>query len=253
MKFASPPQTPFKRGPLSALIILLAVSSLSLCAAELSPRQLENWLKQFPEADSNGDGKLTAGEARSFAANRLSKPGRAGQSSSGGAPGEFAIDSGWELKRFPDHAVCYKSPEEIRAIYAGQVKRGESAVVSFDKPAGGALRIVGTGHSFMAPGYKTLPLICKAAGFEQPLYTHTGGGITGSARYKWEQENGIFQFDRKPVPKLLASIANARWDAMMWGPYFNDRPEFYACWIEFCLKYNPDMKFFLSDAWPQLY
>lgn len=39
----------------------------------------------------------------------------------------------------------------------------------------------------------------------------------------------------------------------MWGPYFQDRPEFYSCWIDFCLKYNPHMKFYLSDAWPQLY
>ena len=77
--------------------------------------------------------------------------------------------------------------------------------------------------------------------------------MTGSARYKWEQENGIFQFDGRPNPKLLASIANAEWDAMMWGPYFNDRPEYYSCWIDFCLKYNPNMTFYLSDAWPQLY
>jgi len=39
---------------------------------------------------------------------------------------------------------------------------------------------------------------------------------------------------------------------MMWGPYYNDRAEYYSCWIDFCLKYNPDMKFYLSDAWPQL-
>jgi len=77
--------------------------------------------------------------------------------------------------------------------------------------------------------------------------------MTGSARYKWEQENGIFQFEGRPTPKLLAAISNAQWDRMMWGPYFNDRPEYYACWIDFCLKYNPAMKFYLSDAWPQLY
>ena len=77
--------------------------------------------------------------------------------------------------------------------------------------------------------------------------------MTGSARYKWEQENGIFQFDGEPMPKLLASIANAQWDAMMWGPYFNDRPEYYSCWIDFCHQFHPDMKFYLSDAWPQLY
>ncbi|MEM9646092.1 MAG: hypothetical protein AAF989_13975 [Planctomycetota bacterium] len=101
-------------------------------------------------------------------------------------------------------------------------------------------------------GYKTLPLICQGAGMNQPLYTHVGGGMTGSARYKWEQENGIFQFDGKPVPKLLASISNSEWDAMMFGPYYNDRPKYYSCWFDFCLQYNPDMKFYLSDAWPQL-
>ena len=169
-----------------------------------------------------------------------------------GAPREFSINNGWEADAFPKHAVSYKSPEQIKAIYARQVGE-KNAVVSFDKPDNGTLRIVGTGHSFMAPGYKTFPLICRASGFVQPLYTHTGGGITGSTRYKWEQENGIFQFDGKPQPKLLSSIANAKWDAMMWGPYFQDRPEFYSCWIDFCLKYNPHMKFYLSDAWPQLY
>ena len=67
--------------------------------------------------------------------------------------------------------------------------------------------------------------------------------MTGSTRYKWEQENGIFDFDGKPMPKLLASIANAEWDVMTWGPYFKYRPEFYACWVDFCLQYHPDMKF----------
>ena len=76
--------------------------------------------------------------------------------------------------------------------------------------------------------------------------------MTGSARYKWEEENGIFQFEGKPNPKLLTSIANAEWDAMIWGPYFQDRPEYYACWINYCLKYHPHMRFFLSDAWPSI-
>ena len=40
---------------------------------------------------------------------------------------------------------------------------------------------------------------------------------------------------------------------MMWGPYSQDRPEYYTCWMDFCLKYNPDMKFYLSDAWIRLW
>ena len=163
-----------------------------------------------------------------------------------GAPPKWKMDPGWDAEHFPEHAVCYKKPKEIAEIYAQRV-------VSYPKPEDGSLRIVGTGHSFMAPGYKTFPAIARAAGFKQPpLVTHTGGGMTGSAPYKWEQENGIFRFDGEPRPKMLASLAHAQWDAMMWGPFYHDRPEYYACWIDFCLKYNPKMRFYLMNAWPQI-
>ena len=124
--------------------------------------------------------------------------------------------------------------------------------MSFPKQADGILRIVGTGHSFTAGGYRTLPSITRAAGFEQPFCLHNGSGRTGSVSYKWEQENGIFKFDGKPVPKLLSAISNAEWEAMIWGPYTADRPKFYTSWIDFCEKYNPGMKYFLIDAWPTL-
>ena len=231
--------------------LLLALTPL-FASAQPSAKQLQNWLERFPEADANKDGKLTADEAQAYLKKRRDNRTNRGGNGGRGAPREFKVDPGWDKDRFPEHAVSYKSPEEIRAVYAKQVGE-KKAVVSFPKPDDGALRIVGTGHSFMAPGYRTFPLIVKASGMDQPLYTHTGGGMTGSTRYKWEQENGIFQFDGRPMPRLLASISNAKWDAMMWGPYFNDRPQYYSCWIDFCLKYNPDMNFFLSDAWPQLY
>ncbi|MEM7144669.1 MAG: hypothetical protein AAF591_06010 [Verrucomicrobiota bacterium] len=213
-----------------------------------SPQQLAKWLQRFPDADTNKDGTLTVEEAVAY----RDKTRGNDNSSGGGAPRSFKVDPGWDEDKFPDHAVSYKSPEEIAAIYEkGEPGRGE--VAPFDQPAGDVLRIVGTGHSFMAPGYKTLPRITEAAGFTQPLHTHTGGGMTGSARYKWEQENGIFEFDKTPTPKILNALANGEWDLMMWGPYFNDRPKYYACWIDFALKHNPEMKFYLSDAWPQLH
>ncbi len=227
------------------ILILLAVAVVSP-AQEATPGrsdQLARWLKRFPEADANGDGKLTMDEARAYRA-KMTGGKSAGGGRPSGAPRKFSPDPGWDEPEFPEHAVCHRSPEEIRKLYGG--------VTTFPKPENGALRVVATGHSFMGPGFKALPHICRAAGFEQPFLAHTGGGMTGSARYKWEQENGIFQFDGNPRPKLLASIANAQWEAMMWGPYFNDRPVYYACWIDFCLKYNPGMKFYLSDAWPQL-
>lgn len=229
-----------------SLLIWLAVGS-TLQAAPPSEIQLEKWLKQFPAADANRDGKLTVEEATDFRKKKQSAASRQGVKK------KFNVHPGWDTDRFPEHAVSYRTPEEIVAIYKEKLGGNKRAVTSYEKPTDGSLRIVGTGHSFMAPGYQTFPLIARAAGLKPPpLFTHTGGGMTGSTRYKWEQENGIFQFDGKPVPKLLASIANAEWDAMMWGPYFQDRPEYYSCWIDFCLKYNPKMVFYLSDAWPQL-
>ena len=206
-----------------------------------SPEQLAEWLKRFPESDADGDGKLTQEEAIAY--------GKALQNSRGKIAGrakDFVPDPGWKEERFPDHAVCYLTPEEMKKRYGGSFP-------DLPKSADGVMRVVGTGHSFMMPGYRTLPDICKAAGFSQPMFLHTSGGMTGSTRYKWEQENGIFSFDRKPKPKLLPAIANAGWDAMMWGPYGEDQPEYYTCWIDYCLKYNPEMKFYLSDAWIRLW
>lgn len=250
------------RFPLT-LIILVAFFAMPLAHAQ-NAEQLAQWLKRFPAADTDGDGRLSPEEAKAYRAKLTGKgqdvPQQGQQKPAwnknkrrSGVPRQFKVDAGWQLDRFPEHSVCYLPPEEIAKVYSKTQRGNGQTVTSFPKPSDGSLRIVGTGHSFMAPGYKTFPAITNAAGFKQQgLLTHTGGGITGSARYKWEQENGIFQFDGQPTPKLLASIANAKWDAMVWGPYFNDEPEYFKCWVDFCLKYNPDMKFYLSDAWPQL-
>ena len=238
---------------LFVILALLAVAPFSNAQAQqLSESRLAQLLKRFPAADANGDGKLSQEEFQA-ALQKFRQSGQGNGRPAAAAQTKLAFDPGWEKDEFPPHAVSLKTPEEIMAIYkrgpAGQTPLREGAALSFPKPADGIMRIVGTGHSFMVPAYKTLPLISRAAGFEQPLCLHVGGGVKGSARYKWEQENGIFEFDGKPLPKLLAAISNAQWEAMIWGPY-TDRPKFYSCWIDFCTKYNPDMKFFLSDAWP---
>jgi len=233
---------------------VLAQDDTAETSGLLTQQRLKVLLEKFPAADTDRNGKLSIDEAKAFRQQRQAKRKRPTGSArrQTGAPRNFKVDPGWQRDRFPDHAVCYKSPSEIKAIYAAQIPSGTPAVVSYDKPTDGALRIVATGHSFMGPGFRTFPLIAAGAGLSHPFYAHTGGGITGSARYKWEQENGIFSFDGEPLPKLLASISNAEWDVMMWGPYFNDQPEYYSCWINFCLQHNPGMKFYLSDAWPQL-
>lgn len=210
-----------------------------------SNQQLQGLLKRFPAADINRDGKLTWNEVNTYR-KRVTDGGNA----NGGAQKSFKVHEGWSKPEFPAEALSNQSPNKISQVW--KEVSGSAVIPSYEPPKDGALRILGIGHSFMAPGYKTLPLIVRAEGSEQPLHTHIGGGITGSARYKWEQENGIFDFDGRPFPKILSAIANSTWDAMLFGPYYNDRPEYFACWIDFCLKHHPKMKFFISDAWPQL-
>jgi hypothetical protein len=232
-------------------VALVALGSFSQLQGKQSVEErLANYLLKHSEADANGDGKLTKYEFKRFrlASSQTSTNSRKRK--------DFPVHQGWEQDRFPPHAVSFKSPAEIMSIYkngpAGQTHVPESDALSFDQPKQGVMRIVGTGHSFMKPGYVSLTAITRAAGFEQPLCLHTGGGHTGSTRYRWELENGIFNFDGEPLPKLLAAISNADWEAMVWGPYENDRPEFYRCWMDFCEKHNPGMKYYLSDAWPTL-
>jgi hypothetical protein len=238
------------------LLLLLAVGVNGPLANAQSGPQLERLLKRFPEADANGDGVLTQDEAQAYRRAARSPQNQPTAGNRQRSARELTFDPGWDRDEFPEHAVSLKTADEIMAIYKnGPEARGAPSppgVLSYPEPKDGGMRIVGVGHSFMAPGYKTLPLITKAAGFEQPMCLHTGGGVTGSARYKWEQENGIFEFDGEPVPKLLAAISNADWEAMLFGAYYSDRPKFYTCWIEFCMRYHPDMKFYLADAWPQL-
>jgi len=238
-------------------LILTTFLIVSLCCSFSTTRalaqdkleaKLEKLLKRFPAADLNKDGTLSLEEAKTYRDQFFQKQAAGQQrAGGGGARRNSTPDPRWEEKRFPEDAICYRTPKEIAKAYGKEIP-------SHPKPTDGSLRIVGTGHSFMRPGYGTLPAIAQAAGFQkQALHTHIGGGVTGGTRYKWEQENGIFGFEKKgATPRLLAAISNAKWDVMTWGPYSQDRLEYYACWIDFCLKYNPEMKFYLSDAWPQI-
>ena len=216
-----------------------------LGASGTATNSLQQLLKRFPKADKNQDGRLTWAEL-----NQYRKTARQTNPRGVGVPTTFEVHPGWKQSKFPETSMSLQAPSVIREVWA-KVSKGQQ-VPTYDPPGDGGTRVIGIGHSFMAPGYRTLPTISSAAGMEQPLYTHLGGGMTGSARYKWEQENGIFQFDGKPFPKILAAITEGKWDAMVFGPYFNDRPAYFECWIDFCLKYQPEMKFYLSDAWPQL-
>jgi len=145
-------------------------------------------------------------------------------------------------------ATYLKTPEQIRALAAG-LKRKPRGKLSYPKSSG--LRIVATGHSWMWPGYRTLPTIAKAAGLDQQLRVNGRGGESGGIRMMWEYENGILSSRGKPTPICMSAITTGKWDVMVWGCYTNDRPEYYFAWIDFCTKYNPKMEFYVFNAWPQ--
>ena len=159
--------------PFLAILAIVVIAPFSIGQAQqLSESRLAQLLKRFPEADTNGDGKLTAEEFQ--AARQQSQEAEqrnARQAAAARAIPKF--DPGWEEDAFPPHAVSLKTPEEIMAIY----KRGEPGrtyaesrdALSFPEPAEGILRIVGTGHSFTAPGYRTLPAITRALVSSSPF------------------------------------------------------------------------------------
>ena len=165
--------------PLFVTLALLAVATpfATAQAQQLSESRLAQLLKRFPEADLNGDGNLTAKEFQA-ARQQSQEAEQRNARQAANARRIPTFDTGWEEDEFPPQAVSLKTPEEIMAIY----KRGKPGrtfaesrdELSFPKPADGIMRIVGTGHSFTAPGYRTLPAITRAAGFEQPLSLHNG-------------------------------------------------------------------------------
>jgi len=163
-----------------------------------------------------------------------------------------AVPDPWLGYGHDDHpairgATYLRRPEKIRAMLRNKRKRKRDRL---NFPKGSGLRIVATGHSWMRPGFGTLPKIAEAAGLQQQLRVNSRGGELGGARMMWEFENGILS-SRKANPVCMAAITTGNWDVMMWGSYRNDRPEYYFGWIDFCLKFNPKMEFYVFNGWPQ--
>ncbi|MEC7566933.1 MAG: hypothetical protein VX738_14725, partial [Planctomycetota bacterium] len=82
-------------------------------------------------------------------------------------------------------AVYLKTPAQIQTILQQQSKK-PTGPLSYPKASG--LRIVATGHSWMQPGFRTLPKIAQAAGLQQQLRINARGGERGAARMMWELE-----------------------------------------------------------------
>jgi hypothetical protein len=99
----------------SLLFVLVCISCVWAGSQE---QKLARWLQQYPQADANHDGHLTVEEARAYRATLQSLAVRDRAPAARGAPRQFQVDPGWDADRFPAHAVCYRTPQEIRTIYA---------------------------------------------------------------------------------------------------------------------------------------
>ena len=199
-------------------------------ATSENTRRLKDALAQFPEADANGDGILTQQEARLFAR---------GQGNVSGS-----------VSRAATTARFAPSDEIIANLIESGRANNNTGPLQFEK--GDGIRLLMAGHSWVRPGERALPGIVKAAGVSgHHQRAHMGGGGTGSANSIWLKEFGEYD-SNPPRPILLPALATGEWDAMSWGPYYQDIPEFYSQWIELCLRYNPDMKFYIQEPWPRL-
>ena len=165
--------------------------------------------RQFPEADTDKDGVLTRDEAVAFLQKRR-----------GGG-------------RQPITTIFQPSNEELAAAIAlgEKMSNGKGQPLQFEK--GNGLRVLMTGHSWVAPGKKTLPGIAAAGGFDgHRQRDHSGGGATGAANAIWLKEFGKWKDDFPQKPVIVPAIVTGKWDVMTWGSYYDDNPEFYSQWID---------------------
>ncbi|MFP6878296.1 MAG: hypothetical protein VCA37_15815 [Roseibacillus sp.] len=213
------------------LISVLMLATYSIAVGQVTSennKRLKNALAQYPDADANKDGVLTLEEGRNY----LRKQRQGG----GGARGQKAT-------------IFKPSAEELQAVIAAGSGGKSNEGLKFEK--GNGIRVVMTGHSWVAPGRKTLPDIAAAAGFkDHHQQAHLSGGGTGAANAIWLKEFG--KYDGKPPRAILVpAIATGQWDVMTWGGYYQDKPEYFTQWIDLCLDHNPKMTFCLQDGWPR--
>ncbi len=223
--------------PCRILSLLLVLGSVALAQTKPVDSRLQQALKRFPDADANGDGILTMQEAQAYLAKaKLS-------------PGVLSRLRGGRDQAPEDNAIFKATAEELDRAMQADTAANLKEPLQF--PRGNGLRILSTGHSWVAPGLKTLPKITAAAGLDgHHVRSHTSGGAKGSANSIWRKEFGKFD-ESAPRPVLLPAIATGQWDVMTWGSYYLDVPEHYGQWIDVCLKSNPQMNFLIQDGWPR--
>lgn len=72
-------------------LVTACVCAVAEPVTRATPEQLAGWLRQYPQADSNGDGKLTIGEAEAYRQKLAKQPHDGAKSVSGRGRSEYAF------------------------------------------------------------------------------------------------------------------------------------------------------------------
>ena len=137
-----------------ALFVLLTLTSAGFGAQqEISPEQLQQWLKRYPDADANHDGTLTLDEARAYWQKRASSgKGKAAAKSSLPTPTHPEVSYGPHERNMLDLwlAKSEKPTPLVVFIHGGGFVGGDKSQASPEV----LRRCLDAGVSFMAINYR---------------------------------------------------------------------------------------------------
>lgn len=105
-----------------SVCVFFGVIAGPVCGAP-NEEQLAKWLKQYPKADANGDGKLTVEEAQAYRKKVQVGGGAKAKRTQRGAKLTFEVDPGWEAERFPEDVLAEHRHLELKNRQALQIEK----------------------------------------------------------------------------------------------------------------------------------
>ncbi len=181
--------------------------------------RLKKGLKDYPEADTDGDGVLTLKEARTFL-KKMADGDKKSPARKGG-----------------DSDTAIEVPKE-------ELQRDDLEKFEPEGAGDGGVKMLFIGHSLVAPVEKMIRYISRGVRLEDyESRMQYSGGKSGAPLRHWNYTGS----KQKTRPALMTG----KWDYMAMGMYYYwAEVEDISRWIDFALKYNPGMKFYLQDGWP---
>ncbi len=220
---------------LSIFVVVLLLPALPTTADDTTPSEAQKPPGWFSKLDLNGNGSLDRQEA-----------GRLLGATDANQDGEVTVAE----------ALAYVKRRQQNAARKGkrtgrlQLSRAED-MATREKTDNG-LWVVSIGHSCVIPAIEPCIAIARSAGYGN--HTHLiqyAGGAGGAAKAQWMRPED--KQEAKPALKT------EKIDVMTFGHLVAADGKSYGCdvedyerWIEFALKHNPDIRFFIQDLWPWL-